>query len=325
MPKQSSNSLLQANVDLLKSAKAADVYQLNKAIRSGGDIRFRTVTGDTLLNVALANGRTDNSPLSRQSIAKYAKVFIAEKVGLDGEEGFRAFNDILQQWQPEVLAALFQVGIKHRQPEAWSKALITTVKSELTPSPADASIIDALLVMGVPLEGAGDGFMSPLGWAVVSRKDTLVKKLLAAGADPNLAPPQGISPMQAYWDQYTESATTPDMLDLLLEHGGDANARNSFGYTGLMLGAANLQKSVVRILLGKGADPTYKAADGFDAVSICGERNKNAPTFAKEEMLAELSTAQSSWELNQGIKKPSDASPAPLEGGTPMRRRPAII
>ena len=83
--------------------------------------------------------------------------------------------------------------------------------------------------------------------------------LLEAGADPNTASAEGETVLM------TAARTgSADLVRLLIEHGADVNAKETWrGQTALMWAIAEKHLSVVRILLENGADLDAKTGKGF--------------------------------------------------------------
>lgn len=53
------------------------------------------------------------------------------------------------------------------------------------------------------------------------------------------------------------------MVQLLLEHGADIEAKDGYGWTPLLLAAQKGHEAVVRLLLEKGANIEAKGRDGW--------------------------------------------------------------
>lgn len=100
------------------------------------------------------------------------------------------------------------------------------------------------------------GGITPLGRAVVYNKTEVVKILLEAGADPNLAKPDGASPLH---DAVTQKNSA--ILRLLLEHKANTEVRWQDGSTPL-LGAVYGTVEIVRLLLDAGAKRDARTNDG---------------------------------------------------------------
>jgi ankyrin repeat protein len=116
------------------------------------------------------------------------------------------------------------------------------------------------------------GFTSDLSWvdmtgqtpfvrAALAGDTTVMRLLLAHGADPNIATFEGTTALMAAagvnWtvaQTYTESPQALlDAIQICLDHGADVNAVNSMGVTA-MIGAANRgSNDIIRFLHSKGA------------------------------------------------------------------------
>ena len=111
---------------------------------------------------------------------------------------------------------------------------------------------------------------TPFLRAALAGDTTVMRLLLAHGADPNLATPAGTTPLMAAagvnWavaQTYTESPQALiAAIELCLELGADVNATNSMGLTAL-LGAANRgSNDIIELLVERGARLDVKDKEG---------------------------------------------------------------
>jgi len=112
--------------------------------------------------------------------------------------------------------------------------------------------------------------MTPFLRAALSGDVTVMRMLLAKGADPNIPTNSNTTALMAAagvnWvvgQTYTESKeSTMEALKLCLEKGGDVNAKNSMGLTAVM-GAANRgADNILEFLVSKGAKLDVKDNEG---------------------------------------------------------------
>ncbi len=85
--------------------------------------------------------------------------------------------------------------------------------------------------------------------------------LLDQGIDPNVADSRGITPLM-----YAAEAASVAQMRILIQHGADVNARNTFGSTALMWSLPDVQK--VRLLLDHEAAVNVAATSGRTALLI---------------------------------------------------------
>ena len=127
---------------------------------------------------------------------------------------------------------------------------------------ADPSLLDAF----------GDDGFNALGLAVFFRHPEVARLLIDRGADV-VAPARNamkVAPVHA-------AATQGDreMMQLLLEHGADPNARQQMDYTPLHSSANRGDDETARLLVARGADPRAKAGDGKSPADVARERGFN--------------------------------------------------
>ncbi|XP_071037934.1 serine/threonine-protein phosphatase 6 regulatory ankyrin repeat subunit B-like [Parasteatoda tepidariorum] len=94
---------------------------------------------------------------------------------------------------------------------------------------------------------------TPLHFAVMNRKDEIVKLLLKKGAD--------VEAKNCLDETPLFSAGTKKTFELLIAHGADINAKSSEGYTPLHFAVMNRKDEIVELLLKKGADVEAKNCD----------------------------------------------------------------
>jgi ankyrin repeat protein len=123
---------------------------------------------------------------------------------------------------------------------------------------------------GLDLEAANNANETPLMMAALKGETDWARKLVERGAKINR---EGWSPVH-----YAASAPEPAVLALLLDKGGDLNARSPNGTTPLMMAARYGNDLSVDLLLKRGADPTLR-----------NQQNLSASDFARLEGREKLS------------------------------------
>jgi ankyrin repeat protein len=117
-----------------------------------------------------------------------------------------------------------------------------------------AARVRALLAAAAgQVDAPGRDSMTPLLWACQTNDAAIVRMLLDAGADPNLANRYGITPL---WLAATNRS--PSVVASLLEHGAAASAALPHGETALMAAARSGDSESVRLLLAAGSDPNAR-------------------------------------------------------------------
>jgi ankyrin repeat protein len=129
---------------------------------------------------------------------------------------------------------------------------------------------DSLRRSGADPHVQGEYKSTPLHSAAYVEKFETVQKLIEYGADIDARNILGWTPLcLASRGLHFKDGS---VLRLLLEHGGDVNARgDNDGFTPLLLASENGALEVVRLLLEHGADVGAVSVDGKTALQVVGE------------------------------------------------------
>lgn len=188
-------------------------------------------------------------------------------LGLRAGDGKGLGRLAVETGRAEIVQVLLKAGADFNaaDPDERSPALVAA--QGVSFSEDTLEIIALLGAHGVDLN-AGDRFLTPLVFAVMQGEGRLAAALLAAGADPNRATPEGRIPLiQALGDRA--------MVQLLLEAGADPNATNASG------------RSVLFAALDRGADTAMApgSLESLDALIKAGA-DVNRPDPAGRTPLA---------------------------------------
>ncbi|MCS3795399.1 ankyrin repeat domain-containing protein [Niastella sp. OAS944] len=116
---------------------------------------------------------------------------------------------------------------------------------------------------------AQDG-LAPLHWAVAGPFEAM-EKLLALGADPNVASLEGATPVMN-----AVQSNNIDKVNLLLQSGATINHRDDRGFTALHRAAEMGHIDILKVLLAHGADRLIEAEGGHTALSLAQTQNNAA-------------------------------------------------
>ena len=133
----------------------------------------------------------------------------------------------------------------------------------------DHLIAELLLKHGANVNARDDAHNTPLLLAMQLGTSNIVRCLLEHGADPNLVYEEGktllhleLGPHRSSWPRVTGCSDDHLIIELLLEYGADANARDDSHKTPLLLAMQYRTSCIVRCLLEHGADPNLVYEEG---------------------------------------------------------------
>lgn len=208
-----------------------------------------------------------NLPLAREAVAARAHLDCRD------EEGMTPLTHALEQRAPEMVRWLVDQGADVNYPTKMANfPLVFAVKGN------QPDLVDFLLERGADANPDGVG-ISPLMAAARSRNLSLAKKLLAAGADPNLC-----GGGDGFWrtNPLAEALLAGDqtMVEYLLGNGANPRARfelyrrndrvdeaKLWAPSLLMWAASGGQVELLQRMIGLGQDAKYQTSHGEDALS----------------------------------------------------------
>lgn len=133
----------------------------------------------------------------------------------------------------------------------------------------DAAEIEKHINAGININAPAQDGLAPLHWAIAGPIEAM-EKLLAMGADANVASLEGATPIMN-----AVQSNKIDKLNLLLQAGAIVNYRDNRGFTALHRAAEMGHIDVVKVLLAHGADKSIKAED-HTALSLAQAGNHTA-------------------------------------------------
>ena len=118
-------------------------------------------------------------------------------------------------------------------------------------------ILQAIISHGGDVNATGKNNRTALLIACLKRKKDAINALLNGGADPNIT--------DAYGETCIHSAARHDfcteILQVIISHGGDVNAKGKYSRTALMIACEKGNKDALNVLVNAGADPNIVDAD----------------------------------------------------------------
>ncbi|CAG0899821.1 unnamed protein product [Cyprideis torosa] len=128
-----------------------------------------------------------------------------------------------------------------------------------------AETAELLIAKGAEVNAENWGGETPLFTATRWNRHSVVRVLLAHGADLNIRDIEQISPLH--------QATSAEIAELLILKGADVNAKANNGNTPLFDAIENDHRSVIHVLLAHGADPNITHEDGRSPLFVATEKS----------------------------------------------------
>lgn len=169
--------------------------------------------------------------------------------------------EAVRQGDEANINAIINLGVSPNRASASSSPLIIAAEHGNDPEKT-ASLMKLLVEAGADPNLATSNRNTALRAGIQAADAAAVQALLALGADPNLSTARG-SPLAA------ASATGDcDIISTLLEAGADLGYEAKDGTTALLAAVRENRQQAVKLLLRNGADPSKKNADGLSAIGL---------------------------------------------------------
>ncbi|KAG2484953.1 hypothetical protein HYH03_016251 [Edaphochlamys debaryana] len=260
--------LLEAGAEV-DAAGEAGCTALHSAVKRGStdiikallgkspNLELRDDLGRTPLHVAAEEGETGAlEMLLDKGAAKEAK----------SEVGETALQAALRCSRWGAARALLRAGARAQEAgrdKAGDPPLVAALNRG-----ADTDMVGALIAAGADVGSTGAGGLAPLQLAAKQGKPALIRTLLAAGAPPSPADPDGRTPLHLA----AAKDGAEDAVKALLEAGADVNARAKDGATPLLEAARAGLLDTTTVLLEAGADADLAGPNGEAPAHVAAKR-----------------------------------------------------
>jgi ankyrin repeat protein len=238
--------------------RQGDMYAVRMALESGADIDVRTERGETALMQAVDSGRVE--------MARWLLDHGADP-NATTEIGHGPLHRAVNENNAQLVALLIERGANVQAENKWGKTPLlraslnqrTEIVSLLTQAGAAVSITEAALLSdtgrvyeflngGTPASFANEAGMTPL-MAASRRGDlTLIRELLARGANLEARDRQGYTALT-----WAVTGAEREAAALLLDRGADINARDDHGRTIAEKALVTQSVDILRMVLEHGA------------------------------------------------------------------------
>lgn len=243
----------------------------------GADVNQQSKSGGTaLMNACMSGKSEDIIPILLRAGAD---------VNLESNSGETALLYALQYGAPpNVIKQLISAGadVHHENDRGETPIYIATQKG----SPSERNeTIGMLLTAGADADinrKTKNGY-TPIVESIIRGEPKIVKKLLDAGADPNIVDQHGITPLM-----YVSKAAgilpphiNRSLVKLLVDNGAHVDLQDMNGRTALMYAVVNRKSDIVEYLLSIGAE-----------TQILNKEGKNAANYSRSSHIKELLRSQ---------------------------------
>jgi ankyrin repeat protein len=282
-------------LDLVTAIRNADAQAVRKLIDNGADVNVRDSEGNTPLNLAafyaspkcvamLLEKGTDANAANKTGITALIRAATNyEKTRLLVDAGAKVRVRTPDLGNSPLILAARRAGNSRTVKLLLERGADATERNNAGVSPimagaagGDLQTVQFLLDAGAKADdfpksnnpGAADlvaGFRTPLMWAAYYNDVRMVRLLLEHGADPNRSTFFGNPLSHACWNDGFEVA------ELLIDRGANVNARDAVAnFTPLHWAAGNeaLSPHLVKLLLGRGADPNEAGGEPVGALGL---------------------------------------------------------
>ena len=258
------------NTPLLSAAEKGNLTVVQLLLEHGAETEAKDSSQYTPLHLAAINGDVTiaqlllehGAEIEAKSIKQYTPLHVASNVTvvqllLEHGAETEAKNDI--QRTPLHVAIIYgnvtvvQLLLEHGA-EMEAKDIYQNTPLHLATAKMNMTVAQLPLEHGAKIEATDYSSETPLFAAVDEKQISIVRLLLGIGADVNVKNTHNTVLHSA------SSYDSPDLMELLLEHGAEIEAKDGDGDTPLLWAAVCGKIKTVTLLLRLGADP--KAAGG---------------------------------------------------------------
>jgi ankyrin repeat protein len=260
-PGSTSPHVEQAGTALHVATARNDAAMVALLLTNHADVKLRSVTGWTPLDVAASAGATE---VAAQLIAAGADVNAAGPV--DSTGGATPLLRAAGNDHSDTVKLLLEHGANP------NTAYITGAGSTplmLAAGQGNTEIAGLLLEHGARTDLKDNEHNTSLYRAVNRGNVKVVQLLLAHGANPNERNPNGIPLLIVV----TADKSNPDLLAAFLKAKADVNAANSSGQTALFYAVRTGRKDLAEMLLAAGADPNLCNLDGQTPLDLARQQS----------------------------------------------------
>jgi ankyrin repeat protein len=304
------------------------------AMNGNGRVAAELIKAGADTNVALSTGETALMWASRSGSAEAVKQLLAHGAAPEARENVRGQTAVM--WaaarnHPDVIRLLADAGADvHARSARGFTALLFAARE----GAVDAA--RALDTAGADVNESLPNKASALLVAAASGHTAVARWLIQRGADVNAADDVGMRPLHA---AFFRQKADPDLVQLLLAHGADPNARLTaapeplpseigsyaplVGATPFIMAARSLDVDMMRLLAGSGADVRAASANGTTALMVAAGMGRFL-TEGPPNVAAMVPAVTVAIELGADITAATEAGQTALHGAASAGANPVI-
>ncbi len=241
-------------------------------IKAGANVNHKNEEEENVLYLAIINNNTASFDALLKAGADVNLWFDSD------EEATGPLIFAIENESFEIAKKLIAAGVKTDvKNEFGQTALHLVLLCEGATLKDRDELIQMLLDAGVDVNEPDDDGEVPLHLAfnlepAQAGAEKIIADLLVAGADPNIANRDGITPFMVA----AIVGAPPIIFNLMLNKGAKVNEQDADGDTALIMAASSGNEEVVKLLIAAGANVNIRNSDNETALSYAKEAGENA-------------------------------------------------
>ena len=260
-----------------------NVQGVQTLLNAKTDVNHASSAGHTPLHIAVAKSNTDlvsylldqKANVNSKNTDGQTPLHIAVDKGEENiihqllkEKADPSLKDVLGNTSLHLAVQMKQEmkpGLLKLYPKAGASVIVSVGDRWHLPAsyqPCTVKTVQAIIKHGADVNAVNNRYQTALWLVCFDGQDNLVKNLLDAGADPNIADENSDSSLHAAIYGYCNTETVHNIIS----NGAQVNAVNNIGETPLLTACSTAQRQLVILLLKSKADPNIVNVEGHGSL-----------------------------------------------------------